>query len=76
MNAADLKLDIKDVFKVTGFIVVTLGMWYDLKTDFAVHREEHRLIEYRIIKLEASLMATFSYRPMAILPKEIKFESE
>lgn len=43
-------------------------MWYDLKTDFAVHREEHKLLEYRISNLEA--MNTYR----AITPKETRIE--
>lgn len=66
MDASKLKFD----FKTIGALLVIASMWYDLKTDFAVHKEEHKLLEYRI----ASLEAMNTYR--AVIPKETKIEKE
>jgi len=62
-----------DVIKFIGFVFISSSMWYDLKTNFAVHRAEHQLMEHRITSLE-KLLATNTYE--AVLPKEVKLKRD
>ncbi len=64
MDASKLKFD----YKALAGLVMLVSMWYDLKTDFAVHKEEHKLVDYRIASLERCTGCE------AIMPKEIKIE--
>jgi hypothetical protein len=58
---------IKFDWKALAATALIVSMWYDLKTDFSVHKEEHKLIEYRIVELER-------LNHQAILPKGTKIE--
>lgn len=69
MQFSSIDFKLSDVIKLLGFLVVTLTMWNDLKTEFAVHKAEHVLLEYRLASLER---CTGCY---AILPKETKIET-
>lgn len=55
---------------------IGIGMWYDLKTDFAVHQESHKLVEFRISALENKLALNASSKPYALLPKSTEIETE
>lgn len=72
----EIQFSLNDVIKLCGFIIVVGGMWYDLKTSFAVHLKSHELLEYRMASMEKKLLATTSYKPFAIVPKETKIEDE
>lgn len=61
--------------KTLTVALIGAGMWYDLKTDFAVHKESHNLIEYRISALE-NKMAMRAEKPYALMPKGTEIESE
>ena len=81
MNFSNLKFDSKDIVQLLGFVGVIGTMWYDLKTDYNVHlaesKTEFRMLDYRISKLEGrDLIASNSYRPMAILPTQPKLTEE
>ena len=70
MTLSNLKLEIKEVVKLTGFVGLVGSMWYDLKTDFAVHEESHKLIEYRLNQLE-KVKEIAQYKPkFAILAEK------
>lgn len=64
-----------DVVKFLGFVLVISSMWYDLKTDIEIHKEEHKLLEYRINNLEGKKIACLTPR-VAIMPKETKLEDD
>lgn len=64
-----------DVVKFLGFVLVISSMWYDLKTDFEIHKEEHKLLEYRITNLETKKIACLTPR-VAIMPRETKLEDD
>lgn len=64
-----------DVVKFLGFVLVISSMWYDLKTDFELHKEEHKLLEFRINNLENPKIACVTPR-VAIMPKETKLEDD
>lgn len=49
-----LNFDIKAV----GLLLLLAGMWYDLKTDFAVYKEKHSFLEYRISQIEKKPLAS------------------
>lgn len=66
-----MKLDTKDWIKLCGFLIVTTSMWYDLKTDYAVHKAT---TELRLKNLEEKITACLNYS--AILPKETKIEND
>ena len=68
-----IKFDTKDVVKLIGFVSISLSMWYDLKTDFAIHKEQVKLLEYRIGKLEEKIDLSSK---VAILPRTITIEDE
>ena len=76
MKLDDVKFTGSDVIKLIGFIGVIGTMWYDLKTDFEVHKAEHKLLEYRIDNLEKKMLACVQYKYNAILPKETKLEDD
>ena len=64
-----------DVIKFLGFVLIISSMWYDLKTDFEIHKEEHKLLEYRISELENKKIACITPR-VAVLPRETKLEDD
>jgi hypothetical protein len=70
-----MKLDSKDFIKLLGFIAVTLSMWYDLKTDFAVTKAT---VELRLNALEnpKQPLASVVEQKFAILPEEIKQQDD
>ncbi len=76
MKLDDVKFTGSDVIKLIGFLGVIGTMWYDLKTNFEVHKAEHKLLEYRIASLEKSVLASVAYNYNAILPKETKLEDD
>lgn len=76
MKLDDVKFSGSDIIKLLGFIGVIGTMWYDLKTDFEVHKAEHKLLEYRIESLEKKALACVAYNYNAILPKETKLEDD
>lgn len=76
MKLDDVKFTGSDVVKLIGFIGVIGTMWYDLKTDFEVHKAEHKLLEYRIDNLEKKMLACIQYKYNAILPKETTIEDD
>jgi len=68
MNLSKLTYTNTELVKFVGFALLISGMWYDLKTDFSVHKAEHKLIEYRIANLE------IANGTKVITPKETKIE--
>lgn len=77
MKFNTLQFDTKDVVKLVGFVGVILSMWYDLKTDFAVHKEEHKFLEYRVEQLEKQNQVTaMTYQSVAIVPNQTKIEDD
>lgn len=70
-----MKLDVKDVVKLMGFILLTASMWYDLKTDFRVHVAT---TELRLKALEERDSKPNYKEPQkyAVLPNQIKIEDE
>lgn len=55
MDLSKVRYNTTELIKFVGFALLISGMWYDLKTDFAVHKEEHKLVEYRLAKAEAMI---------------------
>jgi hypothetical protein len=55
-NFSSIKFDSKDVVKLVGFLSVSLGMWYDLKTDFRIEKETSiqkiSFLQYQIDELK------------------------
>lgn len=73
-----MKLDLKDVIKLIGFVGTVLCMWYDLKTDFEIVKVKIGYIEQRVEKLEnrnEKRMAV-KYPNLALLPSETRIEDE
>lgn len=73
MKFDSITYTLTDVIKFLGFVTIMSSMWYDLKTDFAVHKAEHLLIEHRIGNLEKQL-AVNTYE--AIMPKELQLKDD
>lgn len=73
---AAINLEIKDIIKGAVLILTLAGMWYDLKTDFAVHIESHKLIEYRISDLEKANRMVSAVTYNAITPTEIRLRND
>jgi len=63
------QLDTKDWIKLCGFLLITASMWYDLKTDYSVHKAT---TELRLKSLEEKITSCLNYS--AVLPKETKIE--
>lgn len=61
--------------KTLTVVLFVAGMWYDLKTDFAVHQESHKMIEFRISSIENKLALTAD-KPYALTPKSPEVETE
>ena len=72
MALIDYKKHQNEIKTVAGILFIA-GMWYDLKTDFAVHKESHKLLEYRLSSLENSIATKNTY---AISPKSPELETE
>lgn len=62
--------------KTLTIAVIGAGMWYDLRTEIAVHQESHKLIEFRISALENKMALNASSKPYALLPKSTEIETE
>lgn len=77
MKLESIQLNLTDVIKLIGFVLVISSMWYDLKTDFDVHKSEHKIIEYRLARIEAlNNLAINTYEHAAVVPRETKLENE
>lgn len=78
MNLENLKFTSADVAKLIGFLSVIGGMWYDLKTDFEVHKAEHALLEYRISELEKHnrMTSVLTYENCAVMPSKIELNDD
>lgn len=78
MNLESLKFSSNDMAKLIGFLGVIGGMWYDLKTDFEVHKAEHALLEYRISELEKHnrMVSALTFESCAIVPGKIELKDE
>lgn len=76
MDFNKLKYNATDVVKFLGFVLIISSMWYDLKTDFTVHKEEHKLLEYRLATLESKMIAQVSFRPLTVKPEDVKLKYE
>jgi len=72
MEFSKVKYTNTDVIKFLGFVLFISSMWYDLKTDFEIHKEEHKLLEYRINELEIACITP----RVAVLPRETKLEDD
>ena len=73
-----MKLEIKDVIKLIGFVGTVLCMWYDLKTDLEIVKVKISYIESRVDKLENSNEKRYAVKfpNLAVLPAETKIEDE
>lgn len=48
----DIKFTGADIIKLAGLVLMLGSMWADLKSDLIKHKEQQKLIEYRIAQLE------------------------
>lgn len=73
-----MKLDLKDVIKLIGFVGTVLCMWYDLKTDLEIVKVKIGYIEQRVEKLEGrnEKRMAVKYPNLALLPSETQIEDE
>ena len=73
-----MKLDLKDVIKLIGFVGTVLCMWYDLKTDLEIVKVKIGYIEQRVEKLEGrnEKRMALKYPNLALLPSETQIEDE
>ena len=78
MKLEELRFTSAEIAKLIGFLCIIGGMWYDLKTDFEVHKAELRLLDYRIEQLEKSnrMVSAFTFESCAIVPGKIELKDE
>lgn len=65
----DIKFTGADMIKLAGFLMVTGGMWSDLKADKVETKSKQDFLQYQINELKKCC-------GLAVLPKETKIETE